>query len=146
VIATGFSGEQTETTTWLLKAIGMLRGKTLELMSTIERGKELADIRARMEELELWMQQKAKLRWVYEWPMRKAKEKWPVKQLMVIKQRRLIRGWLRYVENLNGPEEEMVQICEPETGRNLSEMRLVEDIKHCQEGREEIPNCQWARS
>jgi hypothetical protein len=116
--------------------------KNPELMSTAERGKELADIRARMEELELRMQQKAKLRWVYEWPMRKAKEKWPVKQLMVIKQRRLIRGWLRYAENLNGPEEEMVQICEPETGRNLSEMRSVEDLKHCQEGREEIPNCQ----
>jgi hypothetical protein len=35
-----------------------------------------------MEELELWMQQKAKPRWVYEWPMRKPKVKWPIKKLM----------------------------------------------------------------
>jgi hypothetical protein len=53
---------------------------------------------------------------------------------------RLLKGWLRYAENLNGPEEEMVQVCEPETGRNLSErMGSAEDLKNCQEGREEIP-------
>jgi hypothetical protein len=46
-----------------------------------------------------------------------AKIKWPVKELMVRRQRRLLKGWLRYAENLNGPEEEMVQVCEPETGR-----------------------------
>jgi hypothetical protein len=40
--------------------------KIPELMSTAERGKELADIRARMEELELRMQQNTKPRWVYE--------------------------------------------------------------------------------
>jgi hypothetical protein len=39
--------------------------KNLELMSAAERGKELADIRARMEELELQMQQNTKSRWVY---------------------------------------------------------------------------------
>jgi hypothetical protein len=61
------------------------------------------------------MQQKAKPRWVYEWPMKKPKEKWPVKELMVRRQCRLLKGWLRYAENLNGPEE-MVQVCEPETG------------------------------
>jgi hypothetical protein len=48
---------------------------------------------------------------------------------------------LRHDENLNIPEER-VQICEPETGRNLSEaedeMGLVEDLKNYQEGREEI--------
>jgi hypothetical protein len=40
--------------------------------------------------------------------MRKEKEKCPVKELMVRRQCRLLRGWLRYAENLNGPEEEMV--------------------------------------
>jgi hypothetical protein len=48
---------------------------------------------------------------------------------------------LRYAENLNGPEE-MVQVCEPETGRGLSdeenELGSAEDLKNCQEGREEI--------
>jgi hypothetical protein len=43
-------------------------------------------------------------------------------------------------------QKKRVQICEPETGRNLSdaedEMGSAEDLKHCQEGREEIPNCQ----
>jgi hypothetical protein len=77
-----------------------------------------------------------------EWPMRKPKEKWPVKELMVRRQRRLLKRWLRYAENLNGPEEEMVQVCEPETGRGLdeeNEMGSAEDLKNCQEGREEIP-------
>jgi hypothetical protein len=60
---------------------------------------------------------------------------------MVIRQHRLLKGWLRYAKNLNGPEE-MVQICEPETGRDLSELGSAEDLKHCQEGREEIPVCQ----
>jgi hypothetical protein len=63
--------------------------------------------------------------------MKKSKEKWLVKDLMARRQHRLLRGWLRDVENLDGPEE-MVQICEPETGR---------DLKNCQEGREEIPYC-----
>jgi hypothetical protein len=48
--------------------------------------------------------EKAKPRWVYEWPMRKAKVKWPVKELMARRQRRLLRGWLRHAENLNRPE------------------------------------------
>jgi hypothetical protein len=69
--------------------------------------------------LQFEMQQDAKSRWVYEWPMR-TKEKWPVKELMAKRQQRLLRGWLRHAENLNGPEE-VVQVCEPETGRNLSD-------------------------
>jgi hypothetical protein len=92
-------------------------------------------------ELELRMQQNTKPRWVYEWPMRKAKEKWPVKELMARRQCRLLRGWLRHAENLDGPEE-MVQVCEPEIGRILgeeNEMGSAEDLKNCQEGREEIP-------
>jgi hypothetical protein len=43
--------------------------------------KELIEIRARMEELAFRMQQDAKSRWVYEWPM-KMKVKWPVKELL----------------------------------------------------------------
>jgi hypothetical protein len=42
------------------------------------RDKELAEIRARMDELALWVQQDTKSRWVYEWPM-KTKVKWPVR-------------------------------------------------------------------
>jgi hypothetical protein len=101
-------------------------------------------MRARMDELAFEMQQNAKPRWVYEWPMRKSKVKWPVKELMVKRQRRLLRRWLRHVENLNRPEER-VQICEPETGRNLGsedELGSAEDLKDCQEGSPEIPNCQ----
>jgi hypothetical protein len=30
--------------------------------------------------------------------MRKPKEKWPVKELMVRGQRRLLKGWLRYAK------------------------------------------------
>jgi Tfp pilus assembly protein PilO len=71
------------------------RRKNQELVSKEEIDEELADIRkeieklalqmqqnARMDELALEIQQKAKSRWVYEWPMRKLKVKWPVKELM----------------------------------------------------------------
>jgi hypothetical protein len=65
---------------------------------------------------------------------------------MAKRQCKLLKWWLRPAENLNRPEEERVQICEPETGRNLDdaedELGLAEDLKHYQEGREEIPNCQ----
>jgi hypothetical protein len=37
--------------------------------------------------------------------MKKAKEKWPVRELMVIRQRRLLREWLRYAENLKATEK-----------------------------------------
>jgi hypothetical protein len=117
--------------------------KSPGMMSTAERGKELADIRERMEELELRMQQNTRSRWVHEWPM-KPKVKWPVKELMARRQHRLLRGWLRHVENLDGPEE-MVQICEPETGKIIdeeNEMGSAGDLKNYQGGREEIPNCQ----
>jgi hypothetical protein len=52
--------------------------------------KELTEIRARMEELALWMQQDAKLHWVYEWPM-KMKVKWPIKELLAQRQRKLLK-------------------------------------------------------
>jgi hypothetical protein len=76
--------------------------------------------------------------------MRKAKEKWPVKELMATRQHSFLRGWLRYAKNLDRPKE-MVQICEPETGRDLGEenkMGSAEDLRNCQEGREEIFNFQ----
>jgi hypothetical protein len=114
-------------------------------MRRSEIDEELVDIREEMENLAFRMQQNTRSRWVYEWPMRKTKAKWPVKELMARRQHRLLRRWLRHAENLNRPEER-VQICEPETGRNLSdaedEMGLDEDLNHCQEGREEIPNFQ----
>jgi hypothetical protein len=107
--------------------------------------KELAEIRARMEELAPQMQQDARSRWVYEWPIR-TKVKWPVKELVAKRQQRLLRGWMRRVEDLNEPEEEMVQACEPEAGRNISDVekeeRLLDDLINYQEGRTKIPNCQ----
>jgi hypothetical protein len=84
-----------------------------------EMDKELTEIRARMEELALRVQQNAKTHWVYEWPLRR-KEKWPVKKLLARRQQRLLRRWLRYVKSLRATEE-MVHACEPEAGRNLSD-------------------------
>jgi hypothetical protein len=58
------------------------------------------------------------------------------------RQRRLLKMWLRHAESLID-EEEMVQVCEPEAGRNLSdedELRSLEDLRDCQEGRTKIPN------
>jgi hypothetical protein len=39
--------------------------------------------KADIEELEMKMRQDKKMRWVYEWPMKKPKVKWPVRELMV---------------------------------------------------------------
>ena len=50
-----------------------------------EMDMELTEIRERMEELALWMQQDAKPHWVYEWPLRR-KAKWPVKKLLARRQ------------------------------------------------------------
>jgi hypothetical protein len=115
------------------------------LMRRFEIDEELTDIRAEMEKLAFRMQHNTRSIWVYEWPMRKPKVNWPVKQLMVKRQQKLLKGWLRHAENLNGPKQ-MVQVCELEAKRNLSdaedEMGSVEDLKHCQEGREEILDCQ----
>jgi hypothetical protein len=80
--------------------------KSPELMSAAEMDKELADIKREMEELEMKMRQGKKLRWVYEWPMKTPKVKWPVRELMVKGQQRLLRRWLRYAENLRPIEEE----------------------------------------
>jgi hypothetical protein len=64
---------------------------------------------------------------------------------MVRGQCRLLKRWLRYVENLKAIEKKMVQVGEPETGKFLreeNELGSVEDLKNCQEGREEISDCQ----
>jgi hypothetical protein len=119
--------------------------KGLELMSDAEWDEELAKMNARLDEISIEMWQDKRSRWMHEWPMKKPKIKWKVKELMARRQRRLLRGWLRYAENLDGPEE-MVQVCEPETGIGLNdeenEMGSAGDLKNCQEGREEILVCQ----
>jgi hypothetical protein len=106
--------------------------------------KELTEIRVRMEELAFQMQQDAKLRWVYEWPI-KRKAKWLVKELVARRQWRLLKIWLMHDEDLNAPEEEMVHVCEPEAGRNLSDIeeeRSLEDLMNCQGGIDEFSNFQ----
>jgi hypothetical protein len=61
-------------------------GRKSKVEKLAEMDKELAEIRADIEDLELRMQQKAKPRWVYEWPMKKPKVKWLVKELMARRQ------------------------------------------------------------
>jgi hypothetical protein len=99
-----------------------------------------------MEELALRMQQNAKPHWVYEWPM-KRKQSGQSRNCWPEGQQRLLRGWLRYVESLKD-EEEMVHICEPEAGRNLSddeEERSSSDLIDCQVGRDEFSQfSRWA--
>jgi hypothetical protein len=104
---------------------------------------DLAEIRVRMEELSLRVQQNEKTRWVYEWPM-KRKVKWLVKKLLARRQQRLLRGWLRYVESLRD-EEEMVHAYEPKAGKNLSddeEERSSRDLIDYQVGRDGLSNFQ----
>jgi hypothetical protein len=62
-------------------------GRKSKAEKLAEMDKELYEIRADIEKLELKMRQDKKPRWVYEWPMKKPKEKWPVKELMVRRQR-----------------------------------------------------------
>jgi hypothetical protein len=66
-----------------------------------EMDKELAEIRARMEELALRVQQNAKTHWVYEWPLRR-KAKWPVKKLLAKGQQRLLRRMAEVCEKPQG--------------------------------------------
>jgi hypothetical protein len=64
---------------------------------------------------------------------------------MARRQQRLMRGWLRHAKSLKDEPMEMVQICEPEAGINLSdedELRSLDDLINYQEGRTKIPNCQ----
>jgi hypothetical protein len=113
-----------------------------------EMTKELYELKADIEKFELWMRQDRRRRWMCEFPMEKATAKWLVRELMVRGQHRMLKRWLRYAENLKATEEKMICHCETETGRGLyddeeDELRLDEDLKYCQEGREEeIPDCQ----
>jgi hypothetical protein len=104
-----------------------------------------------MEELKMKIRQdkKSKKRWVYKWPMRKSNVKWSVRELMVKRQQRLLRRWLRYAENLRPIEgEEMVYICEPEIGDILGEendQRSLWDLIDCEEGSGEFPYGQMGK-
>jgi hypothetical protein len=81
--------------------------------------RDLYELKADIEKFELRMRQDRRRRRLRELPMEKAKAKWPVKQLMVIRQRRLLKRWLRYAENLRATEEDMICYCWPETGKSL---------------------------
>jgi len=69
---------------------------------------------------------------------------WPVKELMVRRQRRLLRKWLRYAKSLKATKEErMGYICEPEIGDVLNEendQRSLRDLIDCQESSGRFPN------
>jgi hypothetical protein len=119
-----------------------------------EETRKLYELKADIEKLELRMRQEkeTKLRWVYEWPMKKPKVKWPVRELMVKGQQRLLKRWLRYAENLKATEEKMICHCWPETGRGLDdwddeefELGSSEDLIDCQEGSGRFPNGQMGK-
>jgi hypothetical protein len=84
--------------------------------------------------------------------MKTSKIKWPFKQLMVMRQCRLLRKWLRYAENLKATEEEMIDHCWPETGKSLDDcddeedkLGSSEDLIDCQEGSGRFPNGQMGQ-
>jgi hypothetical protein len=55
-----------------------------------------------------------------------------------------MRRWLRHYENLSDIEEELIHICELETGRNLSdeeERRSDGDLIKCQVDGNGISSC-----
>ena len=75
-----------------------------KLQKNPEMDLELTEIRARMEDIALQVQQNAKTHWVYECPLRR-KEKWHVQNLLARKQQQELKKWLRYAENLSDEEE-----------------------------------------
>jgi hypothetical protein len=120
------------------------QGKDHQQKNKVEIDKELTEIREKMERLALKMQQDAKVHWTYEWPL-KRKVKWPVQKLMSRRQQQMLKRWLRHAKNLSDTEEEVVHICEPETGKSLSDnedKRSVDDLKDCQKGNSELSDCQ----
>jgi hypothetical protein len=94
-----------------------------------------------MEQLRSKMQKEAKLRWGYEWPL-KRKAKWPVQNFLARKQQKELRKWLRCDKTLS--DIELVWICKLEVGEILNdeEGRSVSGLINCQEGRNEFSNCQ----
>jgi hypothetical protein len=117
-----------------------------------EMEKVLNETRSELDRLMLRMHQGEQGSWGYEWPM-KQKVKWLVQQLISRRQKKVLRRWLRQVENISDrEEEEMVYICRREDGENLgdeeersteyitdfqegNEGRSIEDIKYFHEGR-----------
>jgi hypothetical protein len=105
---------------------------------------ELNEIRERMEQLALMMQQEAKLHWRYECPLN-TKVKWLVQKLLARKKQQELRRWLSELENLSDIGEEQIHICELEIGRHLSdeeEVRSDEDLINSQVGRNGISSFQ----
>jgi hypothetical protein len=115
-----------------------------------EMTRKLYELKADIEKMELRMRQDRRRRRLRELPMEKAKAKWPVRELMVIRQRRLLKRWLRYAEDLRATEEDMICHCWPESGKSLDDddddwnkLESVDGFKYCRLGRkEEIPVCQ----
>jgi hypothetical protein len=64
------------------------------------------------------------------------KVKWLIKKLLARGKQRLMKRWLRHIENLSDTEEELIHSCEPETERNISDKeekeRSNEDLINCQ--------------
>jgi hypothetical protein len=98
------------------------------------QAENLSELRANIENLALKIWQDKELRWVYEWPMKEDKRKMAIQG---------VDGQMRAKV-----VEEGVEVCKPETGRGLedfdkeNELGSTEDLKNCQEDKEEIPNCQ----
>jgi hypothetical protein len=120
------------------------KSKAEKLAEEAEETRKLYELKADIEKMELRMRQDRRRRRLRELPMEKAKAKWPVKQLMVIRQRRLLKRWLRYAENLRATEENMICYCWPETGKSLdgddddddwNNWNQSDGFKYCQLGR-----------
>jgi uncharacterized protein YaiL (DUF2058 family) len=93
---------------------------------------ELNEIRSRLEQLALRMQQEEKVHWRYGCPLNR-KEKWHVQRLWDRRQQQGLKRWLKHAKNLSDIEEEVIHICEPKVGRHLTDeekMRSVKDLIH----------------
>jgi hypothetical protein len=114
------------------------RGKDHQQKRKAEVEKELSEIRAEMERLAFKMQQEAKVRWRYEWPLKRT-TKWHVRKLLARGQQQVLKRWLRYAENLSDEGKR--------SGRGLVGFQVRNekgsvDLVNFQEGRGDIPNFQ----
>jgi hypothetical protein len=91
-----------------------------------------------METLAFKMQHEAKVRWRYEWTL-KRKAKWLVQKLLVKTQQQVLKRWLRYVENLN---DEGKRYGKGLVGCQVGNEKGLMDLVNFQEGRGYIPNFQ----